>query len=184
MRACRMESSAVESIPPEMKRRLNSSSSSFLDGMMAQTVFSMNFTNQMRISTLQMLNVVWKADSIRGTATSVSVLPKTLCTNHVMPLVRGEKTISTQMTPNTLNIRCAMAARRACVLPVMAARLAVMVVPMFSPSTKAAPNSKEIHPLAHMMRVMAIVAADACTIMVSTVPMRTNRMTEKKPMSV
>ena len=87
------------------------------------------------------------------------------------------------MTPKTLNVRCAKAARRACVFPVRAARLAVMVVPMFSPSTSAAPSSKLIQPLAHMMSVMAMVAADACTIMVSTVPMMTNSRMEAKPMS-
>ena len=37
-----------------------------------------------------------------------------------------------------------------------------MVVPIFSPSTSAAPSSKLIHPLAHMISVIAIVAADAC----------------------
>ena len=90
----------------------------------------------------------------------------------------------THITPNTLNKRCAIAALRACVLAVSAARLAVMVVPMFSPNTSAAPSSKLIHPLAHIINVMAIVAAEACTIMVSIVPIKTKRITEKYPISV
>ena len=69
-------------------------------------------------------------------------------------------------------------------MPVNAARLAVMVVPIFSPKTNAAPNSKLIHPLAHIINVMAIVAAEACTIIVRMVPMSTNSRMEKKPMSV
>ena len=35
-----------------------------------------------------------------------------------------------------------------------------------------------------MMRVMAIVAEDACTTIVRTVPISTNSNTEPKPMSV
>ena len=69
-------------------------------------------------------------------------------------------------------------------LPVNAARLAVMVVPIFSPNTRAAPNSRLIQPLAHMISVIAIVAAEACTIMVSIVPMNKNRRMEKNPISV
>ena len=110
--------------------------------------------------------------------------PITFSTNQDTAPVKKGNTHSTQMTPNTLNTKWAKAARRACVLPVKAARLAVMVVPMFSPNTKAAPSSKLIQPLAHMMSVMAIVAEDACTIMVSTVPINTNSSTEPKPMSV
>ena len=54
-------------------------------------------------------------------------------------LMKGWKTHSTQMTPKTLNTMCAIAARRACVLAVSAARFDVTVVPMFSPSTSAMP---------------------------------------------
>ena len=43
-------------------------------------------------------------------------------------------------TPKTLKTRCANAARRACVFPVNAAKLAVIVVPIFSPNTKATPK--------------------------------------------
>ena len=50
-----------------------------------------------------------------------------------------------------------------------------MVVPIFSPSTIAAAISKGIHPWVHMMRVMATVALDDCTMMVRMVPMMRKR---------
>ena len=43
----------------------------------------------------------------------------------------GLKRINAQSTPNTLKIVCDIAARLACVLPMEAAMLAVMVVPIF-----------------------------------------------------
>ena len=49
------------------------------------------------------------------------------------------------MTPNTLKTKWANAARLACVLAVSAARLAVIVVPMFSPNTSAAPSCRGLH---------------------------------------
>ena len=74
--------------------------------------------------------------------------------------MKGWKTINTQMTPNTLKQKWANAARLACVLAVSAARLAVIVVPMFSPNTSAAPSSRLIQPLAHIINVIAMVAAE------------------------
>ena len=166
-----------------MKRRRYSSSISFC-GIILQTVFSISFTNQIKIKTLQILKAVWNAESLNDTATAGSTVFMMSSTNQETPIVTGLKRQSTQITPKMLNTKWAMAALRDCVLPVRAAKLAVMVVPMFSPNTRAAPNSKLIQPLAHIIKVMAMVAADACTIMVSTVPMRTKRMTEAKPMSV
>ena len=183
LRACIMESSEVESKPPVMKRKRYSSSCSFC-GIILHTVFSISFTNQIKRSTLQILNAVWKAESLNDTATAGSVDCITSVTNHEIAMVNGLNRQSTQITPNTLNTKCAKAARLAGTLPVKAAKLAVMVVPIFSPNTKAAPNSKLIQPLAHIMSVMAIVAADACTIIVRIVPISTNRITEAKPMSV
>ena len=117
-------------------------------------------------------------------ATSGSLLWKKVSTTQLTICMKGWKIISTQITPNTLNTKWANAARLACVLAVNAARLAVMVVPIFSPNTRAAPNSRLIQPLAHMISVIAIVAAEACTIMVSIVPMNKNRRMEKNPISV
>ena len=144
----------------------------------------MNLTNQIKISTLQILKAVWNADSLKETATAGSTVCIISSTNQETPIVTGLKRQSTQITPKILNTKCAIAALRDCVLPVKAAKFAVMVVPMFSPNTKAAPNSKLIQPLAHIINVMAIVAAEACTIMVNTVPINTNKMTDAKPMSV
>ena len=144
----------------------------------------MNFTNQIKISTLQILKAVWNAESLNDTATAGSTVCIMSSTNQDTPIVTGLKRQSTQITPNILNTKCAIAALRDCVLPVKAAKLAVMVVPIFSPKTNAAPSSKLIQPLAHIIKVIAIVAAEACTIMVSTVPIRTKRITEANPISV
>ena len=138
----------------------------------------------MSISTLHTLKQVWNADNWNDTKepSPLSVMPIQFSTIHVTALVNGVNKQRTQITPNTLNTKWARAARRDWVLPVMAARLAVIVVPMFSPSTSAAPSSKLIQPLAHMIRVIAMVAAEACTIIVSTVPISTNNSIDMNPM--
>jgi hypothetical protein len=69
----------------------------------------------------------------------------------------------TQTTPKMLNMKCAAAARFACMFATKAARLAVMVVPMFSPSTIAAAkiewnpavicHYQMLKPLPHLMTV-------------------------------
>ena len=82
--------------------------------------------------------------------------------------------MSTQMTPNTLKTKCAMAVRRACVFALSAARFAVTVVPMFSPMTRAMPWKMEIAPVAHRTIVIAISAAELCTSAVRIVPIRRN----------
>ena len=77
---------------------------------------------------------------------------------------------STHNTPNTLNERCAMAARLAWVLAPIAAMFEVMVVPMFSPSTRAIPIYIGSTPLEQSTMVMAMRAADDCMQNVSIVP--------------
>ena len=80
-------------------------------------------------------------------------------------------------TPNTLKNMWARAARRACVLAVSEAINAVMVVPMFCPMAKAAAcsNPKPGMFMPKSISVMAIVAAEACTIMVTKAPTMTKR---------
>ena len=73
----------------------------------------------------------------------------------------GLNMISIQITPNTLNKVWASAARFAAVFPTDAAMLAVIVVPMFSPSTIAHASSKSMRPDVARSIVMAIVALDA-----------------------
>ena len=70
----------------------------------------------------------------------------------------GLKKINAHITPNTLKIVCDIAALLACVFPTDAAILAVIVVPIFSPSTIAQAISNGMKPMLSMMRVMAIVA--------------------------
>ena len=79
--------------------------------------------------------------------------------------------MSAQVTPMTLMMKWAKAARRAEVLAVKATMLAVMVVPMFSPSTSMMPWSIWSTPVEQRVIVMAMMAADDCTQRVSTVPM-------------
>ena len=73
-------------------------------------------------------------------------------------------------------MRCANAARRAWVLAPSAARFAVMVVPMFSPITRAMPRYMGSTPVEHNSMVIAMTAADDCTTHVMAVPMRRNMM--------
>ena len=89
--------------------------------------------------------------------------------------------INAQITPNRLNMVCDIAARLACVLPTDAAMFAVMVVPMFSPRTIAAPISNGIHPLLHITRVRAMVALDDWSTIVRIVPINTKISTEPNP---
>ena len=78
---------------------------------------------------------------------------------------------STQITPNRLNIRCALAALCACVLALMATTFEVMVVPMFSPITRAMPMSMDNAPVEQSVMVIAMMAAELCTAHVSRPPM-------------
>ena len=73
------------------------------------------------------------------------------------------------------------AARFADTLPDMDARMAVTVVPIFSPRIMAAADSNPIHPREHMMSVMATVALDDWTIIVRTVPMKRKMRVERNP---
>ena len=61
----------------------------------------------------------------------------------------------------------------------VAAMFAVIVVPMFSPKTKAAATSKPIKPCEHITRVTAIIAEEDWTITVSIVPIKTNNKMDK-----
>ena len=63
----------------------------------------------------------------------------------------------------------------------MAAKLAVMVVPMLSPRISAVAMSKLIHPLKHSTMMMAIIAEELCTKQVRAVPINISSIVEKKP---
>ena len=93
----------------------------------------------------------------------------------------GVNNINAQITPNTLKMVCDMAARLAEVLPTEAAMLAVMVVPMFSPSTMAHAMVKGIYPMLSMMRVIAMVADEDWRTNVRIVPKAKKISTEPKP---
>lgn len=73
-----------------------------------------------------------------------------------------------------MNTKWAMAARLAWVFAPSAARLAVAVVPMFSPITRAMPRYIGSTPLEQSIIVMAIRAADDWRMHVSTVPINRN----------
>ena len=74
-----------------------------------------------------------------------------------------------------------MAVRLAATLPLIDASRGVMVVPMLEPSTSAQARGKSIHPLEHMISVMANVAAELWMIMVTNRPTRVKISTELKP---
>ena len=72
-----------------------------------------------------------------------------------------------------------MAVRRACTLEPSATRLAVPVVPMFSPITNAMPRYMGSTPVVQRRMVIAITAADDCTIRVMIVPINKKMSIEK-----
>ncbi len=86
---------------------------------------------------------------------------------------KGEKIATTITTPRTLKRVWAIAARRAETVPPMAASWAVMVVPMFSPMTRATAVWRGMAPVAARAMVMPSIAELLWTIMVITQPMRT-----------
>ena len=132
----------------------------------------------MRINVLMVLNRVWSIDSPYNAAVCVSLCAPSApaTTLNVSPEGFGSpnmpavmkptsfrkygKSISAHITPNTLNTVWASAARFAEGFPTAAAMLAVIVVPMFSPSTIAHAMSNLIHPKFSIMIVRAIVALE------------------------
>ena len=175
--ACSTDISGVFIRPPFMYcRRDSSSSSAFLGLMIEQTIFSIWGMNPIRSAVLITLNAVWNIASAND---SLAVL----CVEAVVSrptreqtiLTKGKKTTRTHMTPNTLKSRWARAALRAWVLADMAAMLAVTVVPMFSPITRAIPWKIVIAPVVHRTMVIAISAADDCAMQVRTDPIRRKR---------
>lgn len=135
----------------------NSSSLSLL-GIILETSCAIPFMNQIMINVLIRLKKVWKSERAYEVETGSPELTPGI--NLEMKPIKGWKINSIQITPNRLKTVCAKAALLAETLAGRAAMLAVMVVPMFSPKTIAAASSKGIHPLAHMIRVIAIVALD------------------------
>ena len=76
---------------------------------------------------------------------------------------------------------CVKAARLAAGFAIEAAILAVMVVPIFSPSTMAAAILKGIQPKLSITKVSAMVALDDCSTKVRIVPISVKISTEPKP---
>ena len=140
--ASRTESSGVFMIPLWMKRRRKSSSSALARGFHTlQHTFATCFTKGSRMMVFDTLKQVWNAAKAKVSWVPLGVSVAGL--NPTRPqakLTKYLKTHSTQMTPKTLKKRWPNAARRASVLAVSATRLAVSVVPMFSPMTSAIPR--------------------------------------------
>ncbi len=82
-------------------------------------------------------------------------------------------------TPITLIVTCASAARLAFLDAPSEARQAVIVVPIFSPRTSAAPASKLIIPVPTRPNVIPTVADEDCTSAVTIAPTRQQRKTPK-----
>ena len=83
--------------------------------------------------------------------------------------------------PRRLNSRCPIAVRFAATFPLIDARIGVIVVPIFEPSTSAHARSKVIHPFVHIISVIANVAADDCITIVNTMPTARNINIEDMP---
>ena len=172
------EASGVESNPILMCFRLKASSVVSRMGINLVTIRAINRVNQIKIKTLVMLNTVWNRESAIGTELAFVAglpIPRNIH-NCSIQFKKMGNIASTQRTPKKLNTKWASAARLAVVLATTAARLAVTVVPMFSPNTIEAAISKLIQPLAHITKVSAIVAEEDCIRIVSTVPINMKRI--------
>ena len=99
-------------------------------------------------------------------------------------LTNGCSSINAHVTPITLMLRWAKAARRAWVLAPIATIFAVIVVPTFSPSTRRIPWSICNTPVEQRIMVIAMMAALDCTQSVSTVPMNRKKNEFQKLLSL
>ena len=104
--------------------------------------------------------------------------------SHCAKWQKGKNIARVHAVPRKLKSRWPIAVRFAAMFPPMDAMSGVMVVPMLDPRTSAHERSKSIHPLLHMMRVMANVAALDCMTMVTMMPTNVNMSTEPNPMEV
>ena len=105
-------------------------------------------------------------------------------TAQLIPFRKNGKAMVIQTTPKVLNIRWALAARLADTFAIVAAKFAVIVVPIFSPRTRAAAVSNPIQPLLAITSVSAMVAEEDWMITVSRVPIKRKIKNEPKPRSV
>ena len=157
---------------------VKASSAVSFDLMIRVTSLAITLVNHINKNTLATLKHVWNRDKATGTEpTSVNgfPIPKLIlsCATHLRNI---GNMASTHATPNKLNRKWAKAALLAVVLATMAAKFAVIVVPMFSPKTMEAAISNPIHPLAHMTSVNAIVAEEDWIRIVRAVPISMNSM--------
>ena len=134
----------------------------------------MSGTNHISSSVLLMLKAEWNVastiDAFTAKFGAVAGMSGSKPTMLQTMLKNGFSSISTQITPRQLMLRCAKAARRADVFAVAATMFDVIVVPMFSPSTSIMPWSMCSTPVVQSVIVIAMMAADDCTQSVSTVP--------------
>ena len=165
------------------------------------TSFSIVGISQMRIKVLMVLNRVWSIERPNNAAVcdgvcsnapfaaATTVNPsaagsgtaKTVEVTNPVSFRKKGKVMRAHITPNMLNTVCASAALFEYLLPTAAAMFAVMVVPMFSPSTIAQAISNLIHPILSIIRVMAILALEDCSTRVRRVPKTRKMITDPKP---
>ena len=131
-------------MPLEIKRRRNSSSSLLGFGFQTQQqILATCLTKGSSAKVLVTLKQVWKAARAKVRRVAEGTTAVFSGSKPTKPQAKRTKILkmhSTQMTPKTLKNRWPKAARRASVLAVRATRLAVSVVPMFSPITSAMPR--------------------------------------------
>ena len=135
--------------------------------------------NHIRIIVLMVLNRVWNIESpSRGLNSPISPI------TALSRAMNGLNKANAHITPKRLKMVCVSAVRFAFMFPIAAAMLAVMVVPMFSPKTIAAPISNGIQPSLSIMSVIAIVALEDWSTRVRIVPKRTKIRMLPKPQLV
>ena len=174
-----MLSSEADIKPVGMNFNRNSSSS--FAGTILFTSFSIEGMNHTSTEVLSRLKKLWKQERATGIAAAdcIGSIPFVANINLLIKNKNGLKSIKIQQTPIRLKTRCALAARFAVAFAMRAAMFAVIVVPMFSPKTKAAATSKPIKPCEHITSVTAIIAEEDWTITVSIVPIKTNNKMDK-----
>ena len=111
------------------------------------------------MSVFTMLNAEWKVGSTSNASSFVRLLGSAPVIEHTIDR-NGVNKQRTQQTPTVLIMKWENAVLLADTLVPDAAIIDVMVVPMFSPSTMKIPNSTGMAPVAQIVIVMAMIAAE------------------------
>ena len=107
--------------------------------------------------------------------------PPKAATSEAIPRARTASSGSAHSTPTRLKSRCERAARLPSVFVMVAAILAVSVVPTLSPRISAMAHLNGITPVLHRMMASAVVALEDCSTAVIAAPASTNSSGDQWP---